>query len=119
MTDDQNLTTKSYVVHPDTDGFDKFLEEAGDKPVMVDFYADWCGPCRMAAPVIEMIAEDYKEKAVVAKVNVDENGELAQRFGVMSIPTVIVFKDSKPVDTKVGFAGEEGYTSMLDSHLDS
>lgn len=85
-----------------------------DKPVMVDFWAPWCGPCRLAGPVIDELAKEYKDKAGVYKVNVDEDQELAQQYGVMSIPTVVVFKDGKEVERQVGFPGKEGYQAMLD-----
>ena len=68
---------------------------ASDKVVLVDFYADWCGPCRMVAPVVEQIAEEYADRAVVGKLNVDENEEIAVRYGVMSIPTLIAFKNGE------------------------
>lgn len=73
-----------------------------DKPVLVDFYADWCGPCKMMAPIIEEIAEELKEKAKVGKINVDANQELAMEYGVMSIPTLIIFRDGKEVKRFVG-----------------
>lgn len=86
-------------------------------PVMVDFYADWCGPCKMAGPVIEELAEEYKDKIAIGKVDVDQNQETAGRFGVMSIPTVIVFKDGKEVDRKTGFAGKAGYEEMIKKRI--
>jgi thioredoxin 1 len=101
--------------HFTKDIFEKTLK--GEKPVMVDFFSEWCGPCKMAGPVIDQLAEEYKDKVVVGKVNVDEERELAQQYGVMSIPTVIVFKDGKEVERKVGFVGKEGYQAMLDKHL--
>lgn len=85
-----------------------------DKLVMVDFFAEWCGPCKMAGPVIDELAGEYKGKAIIGKVNIDEEQELASKYKVMSIPTVIVFKNGKEVDRKVGFPGKEGYQKMLD-----
>lgn len=73
-----------------------------DKPVLVDFWAQWCGPCRMLGPIIEEIANDYEGKVKVGKVNVDEQPNLASKYGIASIPTVIVFKNGKPEKTLVG-----------------
>lgn len=81
--------------------------------VLVDFYADWCGPCKMMSPIIDQIAEDYSEKIKVGKVNCDENGELAQNFGIMSIPTILIFKNGNPVKSFVGVTSKEEITSVL------
>ena len=99
----------------DSSNFDQVL--AQEKPVLVDFWATWCGPCRMVGPIIEQVAADYEGKAIVGKVDVDECGELAMRYGVMSIPTVIVFKDGKPVDQLIGASGKAAYAAMLDKVL--
>ena len=81
--------------------YDELVARA-DKPVLLDFWAEWCGPCRMLAPAVAQIAEEYEGKAKVCKVNVDEQPELARRFGINSIPTVMVFKGGVLTDTLVG-----------------
>lgn len=88
-----------------------------DIPVMVDFYAEWCGPCKMAAPIIDELADTYNGKATIVKVNVDENNKTAGEYGVMSIPTVVMFKDGKEIDRKIGFAGKEGYEGLIKSAI--
>ena len=95
------------------DNFDEVVLKS-DKPVLVDFFAEWCGPCKMAAPVLDKMAGDYEGKAVIAKLDVDKNQELAQKYSVMSIPTVILFNGGEEKDRKTGFAGEQGYKDMLD-----
>ena len=85
--------------------------------MMVDFWASWCGPCRMLAPVMDDLAAQYEGKAVVGKVNVDEERELAIRYGVMSIPTVIFYKDGKEISRKVGVMPDKVFTEVLDANL--
>ncbi len=90
-----------------------------DKPVMVDFWATWCGPCQMAGPIVDELADDYNAKIKIGKLNVDENQATSQKYNVMSIPTVILFKDGKEVGRKVGFAGRPMYEALLKSAVAS
>ncbi|MBS6843814.1 MAG: thioredoxin [Clostridiales bacterium] len=90
---------------------------ASKHTVLVDFWATWCGPCRMIAPAVEEVAEDFDGRAVVGKVDVDEQAELARRFGIMSIPTLIVMKDGKVVEQAVGARGKADIAAMLERHL--
>lgn len=83
--------------------FAKEVLESG-KPAMVDFWATWCGPCRMVAPTVEELAKEYGDQAVIAKVDVDNNQEIAAEFGIRNIPTLLFFKDGKVVDKVVGVA---------------
>lgn len=93
-----------------------FNEEVlqSDVPVMVDFWASWCGPCRMVSPIVDEIAEEVQGKAKVGKVNVDEQGDLASQFGVMSIPTIMVFKNGEAVATSVGSKSKAELLALLD-----
>ena len=84
---------------------------------MVDFWADWCGPCKMLAPAIDAIAQQYEGKVLVGKVNVDDEPELARRFGVMSIPTVVFLKNGLELDRKVGVMPGEIFTQVLEENL--
>ncbi|HDC6266974.1 TPA: thioredoxin [Staphylococcus aureus] len=84
---------------------------------LVDFWATWCGPCKMIAPVLEELEADYEGKADILKLDVDENPSTAAKYEVMSIPTLIVFKDGQPVDKVVGFQPKENLAEVLDKHL--
>jgi thioredoxin 1 len=88
-----------------------------DKPVLVDFWAEWCGPCRMMTPTIDAIATDYEGKAKIGKLNVDENGQTAMRFQIRGIPALLLFKDGKIVDQRVGAVGKSDLQKMLDAHV--
>jgi len=90
-----------------------FNEKIGTGLALVDFWAEWCGPCKMAGPVIEELAAEYLGRVTVAKLDVDAEPEIASKYGVMSIPTVILFKDGAEVDRQVGFAGKPGYVQLL------
>ena len=102
-------------IHFNKEGFNKAIPSGGI--TMVDFWASWCGPCRMLAPVIDDLANKYEGKAVIGKVNVDDEQALAMQYGVMSIPTVIFFKDGKELDRKVGVMPAEAYTAILDANI--
>lgn len=85
-----------------------------DKPVLVDFWATWCGPCKMLSPIIEEVRKETEGKAVVGKINVDEQQELAMQFGVMSIPTLLVFKNGEIVKKQIGFIPKQAVLGLLD-----
>ena len=95
--------------------FDEIIKS--DKPVLVDFWAEWCGPCKMIGPVVEELAGDYEGKAVVAKLNVDENPQVTARFGVRSIPTLLVFKNGQIVDKQVGAVPKSVLASKLQAQV--
>lgn len=88
-----------------------------DKPVLVDFFATWCGPCKMLAPVIDELAAEYEGKAKVAKLDTDESGEVAAQYGIMGVPTVMIFKNGQKVDEQVGYVPKAALKRKLDAHL--
>lgn len=103
------------VLHFSKEGFEKAKAQGG--VMLVDFWATWCGPCKMIAPVIEQLAQQYDGKVIVGKVDVDQEPELAREYGVMSIPNVVILKDGKEVDRKVGVMPAGAYTQALDVAL--
>ncbi|HCE54977.1 MAG: thioredoxin [Lutibacter sp. BRH_c52] len=88
-----------------------------DKPVMVDFWAAWCGPCRMVAPIMDQLTAEYAGKAVIVKVDVDSNQKFAAEYGVRNIPTVLVFKNGEVVEKQVGVAPKATYAQKIEAHL--
>ena len=88
-----------------------------DKPVLVDFWAEWCGPCKMIAPILDEVSKDYGEKVQIAKINVDENQGVPAKFGIRGIPTLILFKNGAVAAQKVGALSKSQLTAFLDSHL--
>ena len=99
-----------------SDNFDEVVIQAS-KPVLVDFWATWCGPCRMLAPVIEELADDYDGKLTVGKIDVDECPDLAAEFGVSSIPMVVLFQNGEVAETIVGYRPKEFYIETIDKYL--
>lgn len=99
-------------IHVSDKDFDQVVLKS-EVPVLVDFYAEWCGPCKMAAPIIDEMAEEYKDKVLIVKLDVDQNQETAGKYGVMSIPTMVLFKDGKEAERRVGFGGRSGVEALI------
>ncbi|GEL76806.1 thioredoxin [Tenuibacillus multivorans] len=93
-----------------------FNEEVSDGLVLVDFWATWCGPCKMIAPVLEELDSEMSDQVKIVKLDVDENQETAQKFGVMSIPTLILFKDGEKVDQAMGFQPKDALEQFVQKH---
>ena len=104
------------IVHLTDDSFDETIKNA-QGPVLVDFWAAWCGPCKTIAPHLDELAGEVAGKATVAKVNVDDNGDLSARFGIRNIPTLVIFKDGRVVDQIIGALSKEEIRSRLQKHI--
>jgi len=98
-----------------TDNFDELIESG--KLIVVDFYAEWCAPCNTLAPIIEELSDDYESRAVIAKLNIEVDGEIADRYGVRNIPTIIFFKNGEVVDKSVGSASKVKIEDMINNHI--
>jgi thioredoxin len=104
------------IVEGSTENWGREVEQS-KLPVLVDFWAAWCGPCRMVSPIVERLAEKHKGKIKVVKLNVDDNPEIAERFSIMSIPTLMLFKNGKAVDSKIGAAPTEVFEEFLSENV--
>ena len=105
------------VVFTDQNFSDDVVKASSSKPVLIDFWAPWCGPCRMVSPTIEELAKEYQGKVTVGKMNVDENPQVPGNFGIMGIPTVMLFKNGQPVKSLVGVQSKETYKQAIDAAL--
>lgn len=103
------------IVHVSDNSFATDVETTGT--VLVDFWAPWCGPCKMIAPVLEELNQEIGDKLTIAKLNVDENPSSAAKYGIMGIPTLLLFKDGKPVEKIVGFQPKENLLNAINKHL--
>jgi thioredoxin 1 len=105
------------MAHTITDANFEELVLKSDKPVLVDFWAEWCGPCRVVGPIVEELANDYEGKAVVGKVDVDSNPNISMQFGIRNIPTLLVFKNGQVVDKQVGAVPKSVLAAKLDAQM--
>ena len=103
------------IIHANSSSFDSVIKD--NSIVVVDFWATWCGPCKMVGPIMEQLAQEFDGKVVIAKVDIDEEPDLAERFGVQSIPTIMLFKNGEPVVTDVGARPLAHYQEMFNSNL--
>jgi len=116
MREQTGLLRSGTVAELNRTNFDKAITQA-TLPVLIDFWAGWCAPCTIMKPVIEEMARAYSGRVLFAKVNVDENTSIAQRYGVMSIPNFVLFRGGEPIDRSIGAVGRKGLESMLNKHI--
>jgi thioredoxin 1 len=104
------------IQHTTDAGFDSDVLKS-DQPVLVDYWAEWCGPCKMIAPILDDVSKDYQGRLKIAKMNVDENRDVPAKYGIRGIPTLMLFKDGQLAATKVGALSKAQLTAFIDSHL--
>jgi len=104
------------IVHVNSDSFESDVLKSG-KPVLVDFWAEWCGPCKMIAPILEEISTEYDDRLQIAKVDVEENQAIAMQYGIRSIPTLMIFKDGVVQAQHVGMLSKDQLSQLLDAQL--
>ena len=112
----ERLMSSELIKHVSDASFDSDVLKSG-KPVLVDYWAEWCGPCKMIAPILDEVSKDYGDRLQVAKMNVDENRDVPAKFGIRGIPTLMLFKDGQLAATKVGALSKAQLTAFLDGHL--
>jgi len=105
----QEISSKNFEV--------EVIESSKTTPVLIDFWAPWCGPCKMIAPIVEELSGDYGAKVKFVKLNTDENLDIATKYGIMSIPTIMIFRDGEPVDRIIGFTQKNNLKKKIDEHL--
>jgi len=104
------------IIVTDNDFEEKVLKAS--LPVLIDFYADWCGPCKIAGPVLEELSEEYKGKITIVKVNTDQNKQSSEKYGILSIPTTVLIKGGQEIDRQVGFAGKTAFEDLIKKGLE-
>ena len=106
-----------FTIDVNEENFDSVVINS-DKPVLVDFWAEWCGPCKMLTPTIEAIAEEYKDKSSIVKINVDDAPAIATKYGIRSIPSILLFRNGDVIEQRVGAVSKEELTSLLDKTIE-